>query len=163
VVLLFPKGKKLKDTPSRAEARQKKKEAKSTQSYAEQICRKSRVFSYNDRLIHEINSHFDRAESLFELFYRLERQARLEDLTVRQNPLIKTTKNGEKRVYHRWIASWREGKKIRVVYLGSINKISKDQALEKAKHLKAQYLQKQLYDSRHYRIWHSLHVVQGKY
>jgi hypothetical protein len=77
------------------------------------------------------------------LSQRLKKQARLEDITVRQNPLIKTTKKREKRVYYRWIASWREGKKVRVVYLGSINKMSEDQALEKAKHLKAQYLEKQ--------------------
>jgi hypothetical protein len=113
----------LKDTPSRAEARQKKKESKL-------LSKKRDVRSVR------------RAKSLLVQAQRLKEDARLEDLTVRLNPLIKTTKNGEKRVYYRWVASWREGKKIRVVYLGSINKMSKDQALEKAKRLKSQYLEK---------------------
>jgi hypothetical protein len=143
----------LKDTPSRAAARRKKKEAKRTESYAEQISDHSYVSSLSDRLIPEINSFLDRAEHLLELAHRLEVQARLEDITVRQNPLTKTTKKGEKRVYYRWIASWREGKRVRVVYLGSINKMSQIQALEKAKHLKAQYLEKQR-ESRHPRIRH---------
>jgi hypothetical protein len=134
----------LKDTPSRNAARRKKKEARRVQSYAKQAC------SYRNSP-DEINAHFDRAEHLLELAYRLERQARLEDLTVRQNPLIKTTKDGEKRVYYRWVASWREGKKVRVVYLGSINKMSEDQALEKAKHLKNLYLETQR-ESRNLRI-----------
>ncbi len=45
-----------------------------------------------------------------------------------------------KRTYYRWIASWREGSKIRTVYLGSCNKITQERALEKARKMKAQAL-----------------------
>ena len=59
--------------------------------------------------------------------------ARLEDLTVRRVDYWKGTKN-----YPRWIASWREGDGIRTVYLGSCKKIGREEALEKARKLKAE-------------------------
>ncbi len=34
--------------------------------------------------------------------------ARLQDLTVREEALVKTNKKGERREYPRWVASWRE-------------------------------------------------------
>jgi len=129
----------MKDTPSRIEARRKKMQAKRLLSDVKRTRKPVIVVSY-----HRIkrDSLRDRAESLLVLAEQLEKTARIEDLTVRQNPLTKTTKKGEKRIYYRWIASWREGKKIRVAYLGSVNKMSKDQALEKARRLKRQYLDK---------------------
>ncbi|MDH7597793.1 MAG: hypothetical protein QHG98_08695 [Methanothrix sp.] len=65
----------------------------------------------------------------------LEKRARLEDLSVRNVALLKG-----KKTYWRWITSWREGSKIRTVYLGSCNKITKERALEKARKMKAQAL-----------------------
>lgn len=127
----------MKDIPARAEARKKRKVAKRLLDEAERIYGTHE--NHTPEISHQIDSRLDRARALHWLAEDLDKEARLEDLTVRQNPLIKTIKNGEKRIYYRWIASWREGKKVRVVYLGSINKMSKDLALEKAKQLKNQY------------------------
>jgi len=70
----------------------------------------------------------------------LQDQARLEDLTVRKEPLVKQTKKGE-RTYYRWVASWRESGKCRKVYLGSCRKIGQAEAMQKARQLKAQALE----------------------
>ncbi len=71
----------------------------------------------------------------------LQARARLEDLSVRQVDYEKETKNG-KQNYPRWYASWREGNKVRHVYLGSCKKMSKAEALEKARRLKAMALER---------------------
>jgi len=62
-------------------------------------------------------------------------EARLEDLQVWEQKKVKDTKKGAK-TYTYFMASWREGKKIRNVYLGSSQKISRDQAQEQARALK---------------------------
>jgi len=69
----------------------------------------------------------------------LQAKARLEDLTVREEALVKKTKKGE-RTYYRWVASWREGGRCRHVYLGSCKKMSHDEALQKARNMKAEGL-----------------------
>ena len=69
----------------------------------------------------------------------LKLEARLEDLQVWEQKRVKDTKKGAK-TYTYWIASWREGKKIRNVYLGSSNKLSREQAQEKARALKREAL-----------------------
>jgi len=69
----------------------------------------------------------------------LEGIARLEDLTVRQEPLVKQTRKGE-RTYYRWVASWREGEKTKKIYLGSVKKLSQAAALQKARGMKAEAL-----------------------
>lgn len=69
----------------------------------------------------------------------LQDKARLEDLTVREEPLVKQTKKGE-RTYYRWVASWREGGRCRKVYLGSCRKMGQAEALQKARELKARAL-----------------------
>ncbi len=66
----------------------------------------------------------------------LQDRARLEDLTVREEALIKQTKKGE-RTYCRWVASWREDGRYRKVYLGSGRKMSRGEALQKARSMKA--------------------------
>jgi hypothetical protein len=48
---------------------------------------------------------------------------------------VKGSKN-----YIYWMASWREGDKIRNVHLGSTKKLSKKEALEKARKMKAEAL-----------------------
>jgi hypothetical protein len=65
--------------------------------------------------------------------------ARLEDITVREDCIVKQTKKGEKK-YGRWMAGWREGGKLRKVYLGSCRKMSRDEALRKARKTKAETL-----------------------
>jgi hypothetical protein len=69
----------------------------------------------------------------------LERAARLEDLAVWKDCIVKETKKGEKK-YGRWLAGWREGGKVHKIYLGSCLKTSREEALQKAKRMKAKAL-----------------------
>jgi hypothetical protein len=69
----------------------------------------------------------------------LEELARLEDVHVWTDSIIKQTKKGERK-YGRWLAGWREGDKIRKVYLGSCMKMSRDVALQKAREMKMEVL-----------------------
>ena len=64
---------------------------------------------------------------------------RLEDLQVWEQKKVKDTKKGAK-TYTYFMASWREGKRIRSVYLGSSHKMSREQAQEKARALKREAL-----------------------
>ena len=66
-------------------------------------------------------------------------EARLEDLQVWEQKKVKDTKKGTK-TYTYFMASWREGKRIRSVYLGSSHKMSREQAQEKARALKREAL-----------------------
>jgi hypothetical protein len=52
----------------------------------------------------------------------------------------RTSKNGKFRIYDYWYASWRVEKKVRNVYLGSTEQMSHDEALAKARVLKAKDL-----------------------
>jgi hypothetical protein len=69
----------------------------------------------------------------------LKLEARLEDLHVWEQKRVKDTKTGAK-TYTYFIASWREGGRIRNVYLGSSQKMSREQAQEKARALKREAL-----------------------
>ena len=66
-------------------------------------------------------------------------EARLEDLQVWEQKKVKDTKKGAK-TYTYFMASWREGKKIRNVYLGSSQKMSLKQAQELARAMKREAL-----------------------
>ena len=65
--------------------------------------------------------------------------ARLEDLHLWQMEKAKTTKKGSK-TYLYWMASWREGGKVKHVHLGSCRKVDHEAALQKARKLKAEAL-----------------------
>jgi len=84
----------------------------------------------------ELESQADelRAESA-----AMEEAARLEDLNLWQMEKAKTTKKGSK-TYLYWMASWREGGKVRNVHLGSCRKVDYETALQKAWKLKAKAL-----------------------
>jgi hypothetical protein len=69
----------------------------------------------------------------------LKQQARLEDLHVWKMAKVKNSKKGSKK-YIYWVASWREGDKGRNMHLGSCKKISKADAIQKARKLKAEAL-----------------------
>lgn len=58
--------------------------------------------------------------------------ARLQDLHIFKAPRI--TKKGSR--YEYWHAEWREGSKVKTVYLGSCRKVSPQEALQKARALK---------------------------
>lgn len=65
--------------------------------------------------------------------------ARLEDLHIWQMEKEKTTKKGS-RAYTYWMATWREGTKVRNVHLGSCRKMDAAAAKQKAKEMKAEAL-----------------------
>jgi len=65
--------------------------------------------------------------------------ARLEDLTLWQMEKEKNTKQGSK-TYFYWMASWREGLKVRNVHLGSCKKLDGEAALQKARRMKREAL-----------------------
>jgi hypothetical protein len=65
----------------------------------------------------------------------LEEAARLEDITVWEDCIVKQTKKGEKNMG----AGWQAGR-LRKVYLGSCKKLSRAGALQKARKTKAEAL-----------------------
>lgn len=81
----------------------------------------------------------DEADRLKAEAENLKREARLEDLQVWEMKKVKTTKRGS-RTYGYWMATWREGKKVRNVHLGSCRKLSSEEALNKAREMKAEAL-----------------------
>jgi len=73
----------------------------------------------------------------------LKHQARLEDLHLWQMEKNKTTKKGTKK-YDYWMATWREGGRVRNVHLGSCAKMDAQAALQKAMKLKSAYLEREM-------------------
>ena len=69
----------------------------------------------------------------------LKRAARLEDINLWQMAKEKTTKKGDQ-TYLYWMASWREGGKVRNVHLGSCKKVDHETALQKARKMKREAL-----------------------
>ena len=65
--------------------------------------------------------------------------ARLEDLHIWQMDKVKTTNKGSQTYYY-WMASWREGDRVRNVHLGSCKKLDEETALQKARVMKAEAL-----------------------
>ena len=57
----------------------------------------------------------------------LRQEARLEDLSIWEQKKVKASKTGPK-AHTYFMASWREGGKTRNVYLGSSQKMSREQA-----------------------------------
>ena len=80
-----------------------------------------------------------RADELKAEAEALEGAASLEDLTLWQMEKAKTTKKGSK-TYLYWMASWREGEKVRHVHLGSCRKVDHETALQKARKMKREAL-----------------------
>ena len=81
----------------------------------------------------ELTSHADMLKAEAEA---LKGAARLEDINLWQMEKEKTTKKGSK-TYIYWMASWREGGKVRHVHLGSCRKVDRETALQKARKVKA--------------------------
>ena len=81
----------------------------------------------------------DRAASLQAEAEALKEAARLEDLHLWQMEKVKTTKKG-KTTYGYWMASWREGDRVRNVHIGSCAKMDEESALQKARAMKAEAL-----------------------
>jgi regulator of replication initiation timing len=81
----------------------------------------------------------DEADRLKAEAEALKDKARLEDLHVWEMEKEKRTKKGSK-TYTYWMASWREGDKVRNVHLGSSRKIDAEAARQKAQKMKAEAL-----------------------
>jgi regulator of replication initiation timing len=79
------------------------------------------------------------ADKALEESEALKLQPRLEDLTVWEMEKTKSTKKGTK-TYTYWMVSWREGEKVRNVHLGSSRKMDAEEALQKARKMKAEAL-----------------------
>ncbi|MFZ2471816.1 MAG: hypothetical protein WAW52_07735 [Methanothrix sp.] len=120
------------DTAARREARGLKKRAR-------ELARESRALEGIDGAALLAGEREAEAARLREQARELQDKARLEDITVRQEPLVKQTNTGE-RTYYRWVASWREDGRCRHVYLGSCKKMSQAEALQKARMMKAEAL-----------------------
>lgn len=69
----------------------------------------------------------------------LKDKARLEDINIWQMEKQKITKTGHK-IFTYWMASWREGSKVRNVHLGSSRRMDATAAKQKAKKMKAKAL-----------------------
>ena len=78
----------------------------------------------------EANSALAQAEAL-------KLQARLEDQTIWEMEKVKQTRKGPK-TYTYWMTSWREGNKTHNVHLGSSRKMDAEEALQKARKMKAE-------------------------
>lgn len=70
----------------------------------------------------------------------LKLRARLEDLNVYNVKMEKAVKKRKTKIYTYWYASWRDGKKVKNVYIGSTNMMDYYEALDKARRLKATFL-----------------------
>jgi len=87
----------------------------------------------------EAQKLLDTANDMLREAEAMKLQERLEDLTVYQINNDKGTKKGMK-TYTYWMASWREGNKVRNIHLGSSRKMDAGAAKEKAKKLKSEAL-----------------------
>jgi len=81
----------------------------------------------------------DEADRLKAEAEALKDKARLEDLHVWEMEKEKRTKKGSK-TYTYWMASWREGDKVRNVHLGSFRMLDAEAARQKAQKMKAEAL-----------------------
>lgn len=123
------------DTPARKKSREMKRQASELEAQASTLAAIEAAEDLAETKARE-------AHKLREEAGELAVAARLEDISVRQSPLIKRNKKGEEKTYYRWLASWGSGKETHTVYLGSVNKISRDEALIKARRLKAAALER---------------------
>jgi hypothetical protein len=121
------------NTPAREEARGLRQKARA-------LARESKALESIEGAAHLAGKRHAEAARLQEQSRELQEQARLEDLTVWADSIVKQTKKGEKK-YERWLAGWREGNMIRKVYLGSCKKMSQEEALQKARKMKAKALE----------------------
>jgi hypothetical protein len=121
------------DTPARKRARELKEEAHS-------LIKDARTLEGIGGLKAESTARQDRAKELKEEAEELQNRARLEDLSVRQVDYWKDTKRKGRQNYSRWVCSWQEGNKVITKYLGSSRKLTREEALQKARAMKAEAL-----------------------
>ena len=116
-----------------------RKEAKELKQRASELTRESRALEGIEGTALLAGERENEAARLEAQARELEELARLEDVHVWEDCIVRETKKGEKK-YGRWLAGWREGDKVRKVYLGSCKKMSRAEALQKAREMKAEAL-----------------------
>ena len=120
------------DTPARINARELRAEARELEHEAAILA--------GIRETEELRAiKANRANELKKEAKDLNQSARLEDITVRESPITRQTKKGD-RINYRWLCSWQEGDKTVTKYLGCCKKMIEAEALRKAKRLKAEAL-----------------------
>ena len=116
-----------------------RKEAKELKQKASELTRESRALEGIEGAAQLAGEREAEAARLREQARELEGAARLEDVQVWKDYIVRQTKKGKKE-YVRWIAGWREGDKIRKAYVGSCRKMSREEATQKAREMKAEAL-----------------------
>ena len=120
------------NTPARTEARGLKQNAS-------KLSRESKALEGIEGAVSLAGGKEAEAARLKEQVRERQEKARLEDISVWEDSIVKQTKKGEKR-YERWMAGWRKGDKVCKVYLGSCKKLSRAEALQMARAMKAESL-----------------------
>ena len=113
-----------------------KTEAMELERYARAAMKAAEILPDARREARELESQADELKAKSEA---LVGAARLEDINLWQMEKEKTTKKGSK-TYIYWMASWREGGKVRHVHLGSCRKVDRETALQKARKVKREAL-----------------------
>lgn len=116
-----------------------RKEAKGLKQRAAKLARQARTLEGLEGAAQLAGERQAEVARLQEQAKELDALARLEDVQVWEDCIVKQTKKGEKK-YRRWLAGWREGDRVRKVYLGSCRKLSQAEALQKARKMKAEAL-----------------------
>jgi hypothetical protein len=117
-----------------------RKEAKALREKAVELIGEAKTLEDIDGAGKLAEAKADQAKMILKEIEDLKAEARLQDLDVWKDAIVKQTKKGVERRYYRWVAAWREGSRCRKVYLGSCLKLTKEQALQMAKKMKAEAL-----------------------
>lgn len=129
------------DTPARKKRREVLQEARSWEAEARKAAGLGKIpDEAREAMVEVRQQEADRLKSQAE---ELAEQARLEDLHVWELIRVKTNQKGTKN-YAYWAASWREGGKVRNVYLGSTRRMNQEEAREKARKKKAEAINRNI-------------------
>lgn len=117
-----------------------RREARWLKERAQKLAKESRALEGIEDAASLAGERQAEAARLGEKARKLQERARLEDLSVIQEPLIKVTKKGERKEYWRWVAAWRVEGKYQKVYVGSCKRMDQAEAMRKARRMKAEAL-----------------------
>jgi hypothetical protein len=116
---------------------------KALREEALELSKKARIASKAALVVPEARTEARRlqeeADSALAGALSLKDAARLEDLHLWAMEKERASSKGAKK-YEYWMASWREGSKVRNVHLGSCKKLDHQAALQKAKKAKVEAL-----------------------
>lgn len=117
-----------------------RKEARGLKERSQELAREARALDGIEDAVSLAGERRAEAARQEERASELQERARLEDLSVMQEPLIKVTKKGKRKKYWRWVAAWRVEGKYQKVYVGSCKRMNQAEALRKARRMKAEAL-----------------------